>query len=528
MWKVAGGFVDSAVAEIRAEAASGLLSPQHHAGHLDFPGDGQLSPMGLGVDAMDVWRDNASPVGGGDDSGHPSLLGQHPPAELPPLGGHGAPAYGASPIGHGHGHGFDHRRPLDSSEWGSASGSRGHAAAPHAPAMTGSGARGHGRAPKRQASEMDGPESHAMDLHMPLTHHGAAHERLGSSGSDPAGGRRSRHGSSGSHMSGVLAPRPMPHPPAHREVPHGLAPSDSAGTNMLSDRVLGKPRAFTSSGAPPALPSRQQVFATQELHGPSRAHQVQQYQLQQAQQYQHHAHASHSAHPPAAWGAQASETDAYGVPRKAASHAPHSEPALHHAPAANPAKRPRPDCVDVAALIAGRSQGTGATGSAAAPALVAAAQSLAKHNAASSAAVGKAAPRHACRAEEDDDDDDEEEEDLTGATPARRNEAKERRRQRKNDRERRRRQEVSGAMDDLADVVQTLTGTARRNKSDKVTVLLGALRAIHGLTEGLRAVTSLVHSASHGPSKHQSAPPVVTEETAGIMAAALGSTPGRR
>lgn len=533
MWKVAGGFVDSAVAEIRAEAASGLLSPQHHAGHLEFPADGQLSPMGLGVDAMDVWHDNASPVGGGDDSGHPSLMGQHPPAELPPLGGHGAPAYGASPIGHGHGHGFDHRRPLDSSDWGSAIGSRGQAAGGHAAASTGSSGRALSRAPKRQASEMDGSDSHSMELHMPLTHHGAAQDRIGSSGSDPAG-RHSNHGSS--HMSAVLAPTSMARPPVHREAPHGFGPSEpSAGTSTLSDRVLGRPRALASSAVPPALPSRQQAFTHQELQPSGRTQQALQYQHQHAQQYhhQHHLHhAPHGAQVPAAWAAQASGADALSAPRKPASHPSHGEPSPHSAPPVNAAKRLRTDCVDVAALIAGRGSGAGllaasATGSAA-PALVAAAQSLAKHGAANSVSGAKADTRHSRRAEDEDDEDEEEEEDLTGATPARRNEAKERRRQRKNDRERRRRQEVSGAMDDLADVVQTLTGTARRNKSDKVTVLLGALRAIHGLTEGLRAVTSLVQSASHGPSKHQTAPPVVTEETAGIMASALGTAHGRR
>ncbi|KAA0162963.1 hypothetical protein FNF27_06320 [Cafeteria roenbergensis] len=552
MWKVAGGFVDSAVAEIRAEAASGLLSPQHHAGHLEFPADGQLSPMGLGVDAMDVWHDNASPVGGGDDSAQPSLMGQHPPAELPPLGGHGAPAYGASPIGHGpghayghgHGHGFDHRRPLDSSDWGSGLGSRGQAAG-GAAVSTGASAPPPGRAPKRQAADMDGSDAHSMELHMPLTHRGAGHDRTGSSGSDPAVGRHSKHGSSGSHISAILSSGPMPPPPLPREAPHGFRPPELAGASTLSERVLGRPRALGSDAAPPALPSRQHGFAPHDPHPPSRAQQAakyhhhqhhhhhQQQQQAQQQQYHHHHHAAQSASGPAAWAAQPAEPDAPCAPRKPAGHPSHGDPSPHHAHPASTAKRPRTDCVDVASLIAGRSPSSGllsasASGTAA-PALVAAAQSLAKHGASSSVSGGKPAVLPSRRpADEDDEDEDEEEEDLAGATPARRNEAKERRRQRKNDRERRRRQEVSGAMDDLADVVQSLTGTARRNKSDKVTVLLGALRAIHGLTEGLRAVTSLVQSASHGPSKHQSPPPVVTEETAGIMAAALGSAPGRR
>jgi len=120
------------------------------------------------------------------------------------------------------------------------------------------------------------------------------------------------------------------------------------------------------------------------------------------------------------------------------------------------------------------------------------------------------------RAEEEDDDDEDDEDQLLPGGSARRQEARERRRQRKNDRERRRRQEVGDAMDDLAEVVGVLTGTQRRNKSDKVTVLQAALRSIRGLTEGLRAVSTLARTADPA-----ACAPVVSEETAGIMTAAL-------
>jgi hypothetical protein len=87
----------------------------------------------------------------------------------------------------------------------------------------------------------------------------------------------------------------------------------------------------------------------------------------------------------------------------------------------------------------------------------------------------------------DDDDDDDEEDGGKDKTFS-----AEQRRMRKNDRERRRRQEVSDAMDRLASHVERLTGAHRRNKTDKVTVLLASIKAIEALTAGVKSMHAVI------------------------------------